>query len=225
MPTSGQVDFQLNSRDIITQALRLIRVCPAGEDPTADDAADGLVALNLMLKTWGTNRHLWLTTWGSFPLVADQRDYLVPAARRVNDVQRRLLVNMIDTPMIEMARLQYDEQPNKFTPSIPVQYYFNPLDDTRTIYLWPPPSAETAPQYEIHYTYQRVIENADTLDNTEDLPQEWLQTLVYNLADLLMDYHDVDYPKITARAAMLLNALSAQDEEQVSVFLQPQYRY
>lgn len=209
-------------------ALRLIRVCPAGEDPTADDAADAETALNMMLKTWGTNRRLWLTTWGTIPLVADQVAYLVPAARRVDDMQRRLTVNPlqpIDTPMIALSRWDYDEQPNKQTSSIPTMYYFNPLRDTRTVYLWPPPSAQTVTQCEMRYTYQRVIEDIDSLNNDNDLPQEWLEALTYNLAVRLMPYHDVSYPDVISMAGVLYQQLTAQDQEEVSVFLQPEFRY
>lgn len=215
----------MNARDVITQALKLIRVVPAGEDPTADDANDAETALNMLLKTWGANRHLWITTYGTITLVADQVEYSVPDARRVNDMQRRYLTNNIDTPMIEMSRWDYDQQPNKFNASIPTMWYFNPQRDTRTVYLWPPPTAATAAAYSIRYTYQRVLDDIDSLNNDNDVPQEWLETLTYNLADRLMDYHNVDFPKITARAQALYAALAAQDQESVSVFLQPNFQY
>jgi len=42
-------------RDIITQALKRIRVIASGETPQASDIADGLTALNQMMSGWATN--------------------------------------------------------------------------------------------------------------------------------------------------------------------------
>lgn len=38
--------------DIVTRALRSLRVISSGETPTADESADGLTALNDMLAAW-----------------------------------------------------------------------------------------------------------------------------------------------------------------------------
>lgn len=225
MSTSGTTDYSLNSQQIITQALRIIRVLPAGVDPDGDDAEDAETALNLLLKTWTTHSHLWIVTAGSAALVADQIEYSVAAARRMISVRRRYTTGAIDTPMTEMSRQEYDDQPNKETSSVPVMWYFNPQRSSRTLYLWPPASAQTVTQYSLKYTYYRVIEDVDALNNDVDLPQEWLECLVWNLADRLMAYHNVGFPDVTARAAALLAQLSGQDQETASVFMQPQMNY
>jgi len=41
-----------SSAQIVTRALRRLKVIGAGEDPSADDAADGLAALNAMIAGW-----------------------------------------------------------------------------------------------------------------------------------------------------------------------------
>lgn len=38
--------------DIVTRALRTLRVISSGETPTADESSDGLTALNDMLAAW-----------------------------------------------------------------------------------------------------------------------------------------------------------------------------
>lgn len=53
------------ARDIITRALKRLRVLASGETPTSDEAADCLDALNDMLSAWAINgidlAHLPLT--------------------------------------------------------------------------------------------------------------------------------------------------------------------
>jgi len=222
MAVSGSTDFNLDARQIVTQALRIIRVTPGGSEPSANDAADAEVALNLLLKTWGTHSHLWIVTAGTLALVANQIEYSVPNARRMISVRRRYTTSAIDTPMSEMSRQEYDDQPNKETASVPIMWYFNPQRSSRTLYLWPPASAQTVTQYSLRYTYYRVIDDIDSLNNDADLPQEWLECLVWNLADRLMEPYNVNYPGVTARAAALLSQLSGQDQESASVYLQPQ---
>jgi hypothetical protein len=41
-----------SSAQIVARALRRLKVIGAGEDPSADDAADGLAALNAMIAGW-----------------------------------------------------------------------------------------------------------------------------------------------------------------------------
>lgn len=41
-----------SSAQIVSRALRRLKVIGAGEDPSADDAADGLAALNAMIAGW-----------------------------------------------------------------------------------------------------------------------------------------------------------------------------
>lgn len=224
MPTSGTTTYELDARELITQALREIRVVASGQEPNANDARDAEVTLNLMLKTWTTHTHLWIVTAGNFPLVAGQMEYSVPNARRMISVRRRYTPGLTDTPMDLISRQEYDDLPNKFNLGTPVSAYFDAQRTARTLSLWPPASAAVALSSTIRYTYYRVIEDIDSLNNTADLPQEWLECIKVNLADRLMPQHNVSYPEVTARAGALMQVLSGQDQEEVSVYLQPDYR-
>lgn len=63
MTTSGSTNFSLNGDQIITAALRKIRVVDAGETVQAGDITTGRQALNLMIKSWDLLKdlNLWLT--------------------------------------------------------------------------------------------------------------------------------------------------------------------
>lgn len=219
MATSGATDFNLTSRQVIKHALLILRVIASGEDPTADEASDATTTLNLMLKTWGSQGVLWLKTEAVLPLVASQASYAISAARRVGSVRRR--TNSIDTPMSELSRGEYYDLPTKSATGTPVSWYFDPQRSTRMLYVWPAPSTAVATNTTLQYTYDRVIEDVDALDNDIDAPQEWLEAIAYNLADRLMLQYGVDDPRITQRAQTLLSELSADSEESASVFFQP----
>lgn len=228
MAVSGTTSFNIDAREIITQALRIIRVVPSGTEPQADDSADAEVYLNLLLKTWGTHSHLWIVSEGSLSLVEGQADYSVPDARRMVSVRRRYNItplNPIDTPMTPLSRQEYDDTPNKLTKSVPVSYYFNPQRSSRTLSVWPTADAGTATNYVLKYTYYRVIDDITSLNNDADLPQEWLEALTWSLADRLQEMHNVSYPTVTQRAAALVGQLQSQDQEDTPAFMQPNMGY
>lgn len=222
MATSGSTDFTMNARQIITRAFRLIKIIGGTEDPTADQADTGEEVLNLLLKTWSAQEHLWIVTEGSQALTGGQASYSIAAARRMLSVRRR--ISSIDTPMQELSRQEYYDLPNKSQQGMPINWYFDPQRATRTLYLWLTPSTAIASTTTIHFTYLRVIEDIDALENDPDVPQEWLEALIYNLAARLGPEFGADenvLPRIEARAAALLSDLGSQDQEMASLYLQP----
>lgn len=226
MPVSGSIDFTLVLNQIIDEAFDLCGIGSEGEAISADQYARAKRSLNLIIKTFGTNEHLWLRTERTLTLIAGQADYsLTPKPMRVIDVRRRLTVGEIDTPLTEWARSQYLEQSNKAIESIPVAFYYDPQRDTGTLYLWPTPSAQTATQMDIRLTYLRRMDDFDNSNDEADMPQEWLQTLSYALAAELALKYGINpqlRAEIAQRAAMLKADLEAFDTEPASMFLQPE---
>lgn len=224
MATSGSVDFALTSRQICTAALQLIGATAQGEDPSAEDAATALLHLNLMLKTWGTDAKIFLLAETLQALTLSQATYTLAAARRVTEVRRRL--SSMDTPMGELTRTDYFSMPNKTATGTPVSWYFDAQRSTRTLYVWPTPDTNAAANITLRYTYQRVIEDADALDNDPDVPQEWLEALTYSLAARLVlpfKTHIADpqgAAMVQQRAVDLYGQLEAQDQDGASVYMQ-----
>lgn len=230
MATSSSTNYSLTARQIATAALELIGVCPIGETPAAEDAAKALEQLNLMVKTWGADPDpkLWQRTTGSVVLVASTASYSVTAARKVLSVRRR--TSSLDTPLTQLSAQEYDDEPAKTATGVPRAWYFDPQRATRKIYIIGVPDATIAAAYTLEYTYLRVIEDLDTLDDDFDIPQEWLEVLEYGLAARLsMPYrtHISDAAgaqKIEARAASLYAQLASWDDEDASLFLQPAFQ-
>lgn len=220
MATSGSTDFSLTAREIITEAFQTAKVIAAGETPTADELEDGERKLNLMLKSWGAKEHLWIKTEGTQALTASTASYAISGARRMLSVRRR--TSSIDTPMNELSREEYYDLPTKSATGTPVSWYFDPQRSTRTLYVWPTASTAVAANTTLYFTYLRVIEDIDALENDPDVPQEWLEALIYNLAaKLALAYGSDMYPVLRVEAAQLLKDIEAQDQEPVSVYFQP----
>jgi len=228
MATSGSVDLTLTSRQIIAHALSLLQVTASGETPSAADAAIGLTALELMLKSWGAVPHLWLETEGSLVLTAGTQNYTLPAAvDTVSSVRRR--TSSIDTPLTVYSRQEYFDMPTKSAQGTPVCWYVDRQRATTVLYLWPTASASVASSTTLQYTYQRVIQDVDDLDNEADLPQEWLETIAYGLARRLGPIFGVvatpEFQVVASEADRLLQELSAVDQETASLYMQPNSRW
>lgn len=233
MATSGSVDYSETARGIATAALRMVGACPLDETPSDDLATTALQQLNLMVKTWGADPSpkLWQLTEGTLALVASTASYTLPTARKVISARRRVGTGAAqnDTDLDVYSRQEYDEVTNKLTPGVPLAVYFDPQRAARTLKVWNVPTTAIAASTTINYTYLRVIEDLDSLNDDFDVPQEWLEVLQYSLAARLVlptKMHLFDpqgAAEIKERAAALYGQLSAFDDESASVFIQPNY--
>lgn len=228
MATSGSTDLTLTSRQIIAHALSLLQVTASGETPSAADAATGLQSLELMLKSWGAVPHLWLETEGSLVLTTGTASYTLPDdVDTVSSVRRR--TTSIDTPLIEYSRQEYFDLPTKSAQGTPVSWYVDKQRTTMVLYVWPTASASVAANTTLEYTYQRIIQDVDDLDNEADMPQEWLETIAYGLARRLGPIFGLagnpNFQVVASEADRLLAELSAVDQETASLFMQPTSRW
>jgi len=227
MATSGTINETFTARDVITKAMKLITVLGGGETPNADDASDGLDQLQWMLKSWQADGcNLWRE---------EEETIVFPAATetvtldpRVLDVQEaRVEIDpTFQRILARWERGEYITLPNKMAPGQPTIFYFRRKRDTVTMTLWPVPTIET----NIFCTTARVIEDVTDLDQTLDVPQEWSETVTYNLAARLLDSFGITETRpvlaasIASKAASLYDKLSGFDRPS-AVFLQPQYPY
>lgn len=209
----------------------MVGVVAIGDTPEAEHATKALEQLNLMVKTWGANPDpkLWQLTEGSVTLIDATETYVLTAARKVMSARRRIGTgtSQNDMPLNVISRQEYYDKPAKLSTGYPLDVYFDPQRATRTLYVWPVPDATIASTVTIPYTYLRVIEDLDSLDDDFDLPQEWLEVLEVSLAARLIipfRVHITDpagAQLIMQRAQDLYAQLSSYDEEDASVFLQP----
>lgn len=229
MTTSGQTTYEPSVLETITGMFNILGVAQEGEALTPRMYQDGLRAFNGMIQTLSAKPHLWTATEGTLALVANTPSYVVsPRALRVLDVRYRR--NGIDVPMTMMSRQEYFDQPNKTTsPSLPVNFYFDPRVANGTLYLWPCPSAAVAADYTIHYTYVRFLETVTATNQTMDLPQQWIEPIMWGGARRLMTQYPVNDPNlmqlVIGQAREFEASLDRWDNEPASLFMQVENQY
>lgn len=206
--------------EIATAALRKIGVVSQDEEATTYDQNTALLSLNLMLKGWQNRRYLtWTYTSGTLTLTT-AASYTLSPVRPVRIVNARFKSGSIETPMFEMTRDEYDSIPQKSSTGQPTQFYYDRQREDALFYVWP--VLATAAGETIEYTYEREIEDITSWSQTVDLPVEWMEAAVYNLASRLTeDYPDANpntAAKVDARAMMLLDDALANDREESVYF-------
>jgi hypothetical protein len=143
------------------------------------------------------------------------RPLRVPSARRYN------FPSLIDTQMIALSRIDYRNLPNKTSTGVPTQFFYDPRGGANAagvFYVWPAPAG---PSDGIKLTYYRQIQDFSTSANTPDLPQEWLDALVWNLALKMAPEFDCTpnrYAMIKEHAVASLESVMGWDREPESYY-------
>jgi hypothetical protein len=97
---------------------------------------------------------------------------------RIMSVERRSSSNL-DTPISMISDLEYQNLPNKEITGLTNECYYHPELSDGFLYTWP--EAVSAAD-RLRITCLFPVEDFDTTAHNPDLPQEWLDALVWNLA-------------------------------------------
>lgn len=143
---------------------------------------------------------------------------------RIISARRSNLISGIDVPLSEMDRIEYQEMPNKTTTGAVNSFYYDRrggANATGLFYLWPAPAASDEV---IKMTVARPIEIFSVAGDASDFPEEWTQTVIWNLADQIADDYDTPEPKrgrIERRAAQYLSEVNGHERELTSIQFAP----
>lgn len=156
---------------------------------------------------------------GSAVVVAYQTNIQRPL--RVINARRYNFASALDIPMNPpLSRQDYRELPNKLATGTPTQFFYDPQIPAGNIYIWP---LEVTVVDAIKFTWMRQLQNFDTDANTPDFPQEWIDTLIFNLAFTMAPEFGVPmetYNMIKEQAAIYLDTASGFDREPESYYFQ-----
>lgn len=159
------------------------------------------------------------TASGGTPVYVYETDIIRPL--RVVAARRYYFSSAIDTPMIPLSRLDYRNLPNKTNTGTITQFFYDPRGGTNAqgiIYVWPAPSdAQSA----LKFTWYRPIQDFTTAANTPDLPNEWLDAIIWNLAVKMSPEYDVSpqrYQILKAEAGSALDLVMGWDREPESIY-------
>ena len=218
MTTSSSRDFNLDVAEAIEEAYERCGL----EMRTGYDAKTARRSLNIMFSEWA-NRGLNLWTveqntqaltsgTASYTFNADHTDLLEVVIRRSGT----------DFSLSRMSRGDYLNLPNKDQSGRPSQYYFD-RKITPSVILWPTPDSSSD---SLIYYYVRRIQDADTLQNTNDIPFRFLPCLVAGLA------YYISMKKAPDRIQILKSVYEEQfqrasdeDEDRVPLKLTPDIKY
>lgn len=110
---------------------------------------------------------------------------------KVFGAQRFNFDSDLATPLQEFDRLEYMDMPNKTTGGPINAWYYERRGGANTLgllYAWPQP--DSINDY-VTMTVARPIQDFTVAGDNADVPTEWLQTLIFNLALVMAPEYDV----------------------------------
>lgn len=196
------------ARDRIKRAMRLIGVYSIGEEPSDDEAQDGLVALNAMLDSFSNDKQMiyaptldtiaWSGNTASYT-VGPSGTVITPRPMSLLDSCYYVLGN-VSYPLIPLTVDEYNELTLKTLNTTNPQYiWFNPTYPNAEITLFPTPSTGISLKL---WSNKRLLSIPD-LTTQVDLPPGYTDLIDYNLAERLAPEYEVPVPAAVARQAML----------------------
>lgn len=231
MPTSGNTIATLSAGSIITAAGRKLLLGEGVMVIGTDPFVDALEALNTLVAEFRTlGMQAFLRTKVQVPLVFGQSQYTwgtgldisVPYAMYIYDIEYVDLPSGSKIPMNQMAAMDFEKLPIQSN-GIPVNYNYQPLNNTGLLSVWPIPQTFPPGSY-MDITYTRPMEVFDTAFDDYDCPQEWGNALIYGLAALLAEEYGVSndkYARLQKQAEQHLAIACSNALEQGSMFFQP----
>ncbi len=191
--------------NIIEGAARLIGVIRKGEALSADEAADGLIALNDMMASWSNSSLIvYNRTSETFTLTPGTASYLIGASQTWNTVKPMKIISAYirsddaDYPLAILSHDEYYEVVNKATSAdIPEYLMYNNAHPYGTVTLYGVPSAADS----IYLLSEKVITAFSTQGTSVDLPAGWNKALKYNLAVALAPEFGVPVDPLVMRGA------------------------
>jgi hypothetical protein len=228
MATSNSTNWSLNRDQVITAALRKLAVLPSGGSPSANQVSDASVSLNALIKAFQADgMPLWKITSQTFTVSDGVASYAVGPSQTVNCPKPLKVLQAFATPTdgIQIPMNVYNRYDFQLLPSTsegtPVNFYYQPLNTTGVVSLWPTPAESTTV---ITFHYQSPFEDMDSATDDFDFPSEWMNPLIYNLAVLLAPEYGIpllDRKQLEKEADSWHEYVLGLGSEEGSVYFQP----
>ncbi len=128
-----------------------------------------------------------------------------------------------ETEIGDLSSDEYFGMSNKTSPGTPNSYYYRASLGNGRLYIWP---VTPTVDYRINMTVRRAIEDFDTSSNTADLPQEWLQPLIWAVAEEIKTEYGVDAitsAEITRKAGEWHKRIADFDTDDTDLVFNPDF--
>lgn len=243
--------FTISRDQIITSALRKLGVLELGDTPDAATIQNASTALNLVIKQMATEGlKLWKIEELVIPMVAGQYTYVLggPSSVPMYDsfdtsfttpitdkplkviqgwYRNNLSTPPVDTPLQLLSKQEYNILGSKQSQGVANSIFYDIKQTNGILYVYLDPNSFVQTNYNIHIVAQMPMQDLLRAQDTPDFPNEWMNTLVWSLADDLAIEYSVPgnhRAEIAQRAAAYREQLTSWDVESTSTFFQPDFR-
>lgn len=234
--TSGTASFLVTRDDVITAALRTLKVIAIGETPATEDFTNCAYALNTLIKELNIENYFpWTFQNVSVQFVGAKVNYsLAEVGADITTTRPMKVLHAwrrdqstppIDTPMRRCSKQEYDQLTPKLTPGVPTNWFYDAQIGSAaalpTWYVWPAPLDTT---YTGILAVQRPLYDITSSTQNLDVLQEWFSTMRWILADEVSMEYQVDNETvaiISQKAEQKRRRLSDFAQEDASINIQP----
>lgn len=241
--------YTVTRDQIITLALRKLGVLEIGSTPDPDTVSNAAMSLNLLIKQLSTDGlKLWKVSELIIPLIAGQTQYTLGGStstlmydalnptvaitdkplKAIQGFYRNLQSTpAIDTPVMLVSKQEYNVLGSKFSTGTANTIFYDPRKLNGVLYVYLTPDLNAQTNLELHIIVQLPLDDLNTALDIPDFPNEWMNCLVWNLADQLSLEYGVPMntrQEISQRAMSYKTLLSDWDVEASSTFFQVDFR-
>jgi len=241
--------YTVTRDQIITLALRKLGVLEIGATPDADTIANASMSFNLLIKQMSTDGlKLWKISELIIPLVNNQTSYILGGSTSVlmydslnptvaiTDRPLKVIQGFyrnsqssppIDVPVMVISKQEYNILGSKQSTGVANTIFYDPRQLNGMLYVYLTPNLYTQTNLQLHLIAQLPLDDLTTALGVPNFPNEWMNCLVWNLADQLSMEYGVPMnarQEIALRAAAYKTQLVDWDVEASSIFFSPDYR-
>lgn len=241
--------YTVTRDQIITLALRKLGVIEIGATPDAETIANASMSFNLLIKQMSTDGlKLWKISELIIPLVNNQTSYILGGSTSVlmydslnptvaiTDKPLKVIQGFyrnlqntppIDVPVMVISKQEYNILGSKQSTGVANTIFYDPRKLNGVLYVYLTPNLYTQTNLQMHLIAQMPLDDLTTALGVPDFPNEWMNCLVWNLADQLSMEYGVPMnarQEIALRAAAYKAQLVDWDVEASSTFFSPDYR-
>ena len=229
MATSSTYEYQLTRNQIIESALRKLGVLAEGQTPSAQNYADGMMALNTVISQLrAVGMPLWARS--EYTFTPTTNTYTIGTGMTLSTPFPVKLLQAFRTdtgakiPLEIVAREDFNILPTSSNGS-PIKINYQPFVNYGNISLWPTPASTNTAT--ITLVYQRPYQYFTTSTETMDFPEEWYNAIIYHLAVRLAPEWGVPLPDrqmLMQEAKMYTEDAAMVGQEDGSFFVMPERR-
>jgi hypothetical protein len=243
--------FTVSRDQIINLALIKLGVLEVGDTADASVISHMSLNLNLMIKQMAKDGlKIWKNQEIVIPQTANQTTYVLggPSSVPMYDsfdtglttpitdkplkviqgwYRNNLSVPYVDVPLQPLSRKEYNELGSKASTGVANSYFYDVKQNNGILYSYLTPNSFTATNYYLHLVVQMPMNDLLRAQDIPDFPNEWMNCLVWNLADQVAI--DFSVPanhrqELVTRAKVYKDEMNDWDVETTSTFFQPDVR-